>query len=363
MNPAPHNARHNPPKPIARTGFVLPLVLVTLAVIGTLAFSLSAITWRQDRATTDLAISQQLSMSTDAALTQAIANWRNDSLWTRPLNDTLAYEASTAQSHKTQLRILRPHPLAVWITASTWSTQSRSNPPVQRQMTRVMWLSPPLLELSAAVTVNGELVAHDNTLLSGIDLAGSTSPCGPERDTLSLHSLAATEAQSDGPATWALKPTTLLMPPSDAALGATELLNQAVHLGPVIVRSANPDALPTSAQSPGWHLLSLKGSDIVLSGSSDYSGLLVVDGNLHISGMVKMQGILLITGSLTVTSGSLNLLGALIVLGHGTTPGQPVARLGGNTTVRYDRCRAQMALATTAEPKQAPYMLLQSGPP
>ncbi len=355
---APH-----PPNPVARTGFVLPLVLVTLAVIGILAFSLSTITWRQDRATTDLAISQQLSMSTDAALTQAVANWRQDSIWARPLNDTLVYETTTPNSHKTQIRILRPHPLTAWITAYTWSTQSRSKPPVQRQMTRVMWLSPPSLEISAAAIVYGKLVAHDNTLLSGIDLPGSTSPCGPERDTLSIHSLAAIEAENDGLATWALKPTTLLMPPSDTASGTTELLNQAAHFGPVVSRSANPDALPATAQSPGWHLLSLKGSNIVLSGNSDYSGLLVVDGNLHISGTVKMQGILLVTGNLNVTSGSLNLLGALIVLGSGTNTGQPVAQLGGNTTVRYDRCRAQMALATTAEPKQAPYMLWQSGPP
>lgn len=356
-----------------RPGFVLPFVLAALTVIGLLALSFATVTLRDGMTVTHAAEAQRLSMTGDEAIARSLERWRQDSLWARELDmPFIRSQALTAYDRQT-VTIIRSHPLIASVRAAVSHRDPRRSTPVRRELLHTVWLEPPIVALPAALTVQGDLSAVDPTLVSGIDLRTVGSPCGDRRDTLSVLALVADSIHEDLEigTSWTLRPLDIgigvSLPPADSSAGLWRIGAAAARLGTVQERTPLPASLDVAPASHPWHLLSLHGAAVHLAGVSRYHGLLVVDGDLVVEGALELQGLLWVRGRLDVQHGQLTVAGAVVVRGT-SAPGQPaltqpVARLGSRTRIRFDRCLVQMALATVAEPRSAPFSLWNIGPP
>lgn len=359
-----------------RSGFVLPFVIVVLAVVGLCALALATVTWRDAQATARVAEAQRLSMMADEAIARSLDRWRQDSLWAHALNTPFRSELQLTAHDRQSVLISRSHPQVATVRVTASHHDPRTRYPVRRELLRTVWLEPPVRSLPAALMVHGHLSAEDPTHISGSDLRVTDTSCGDLRDTLSVRSIAADSIQS-GTTPWSLRPpdawTNAVNSPVPLSLGLQRIASAAAALGAIVLRDTQPAPLDTRPDNPSraWQLLSLQASPpaaaVRLSGRSRFRGLLVIDGDLIVEGGLELDGLLWVRGTLEARPGVLEVSGALIVLGDAAPghppPSQPVARLGGRTTVRFDRCLAQMALATIAEPRSAPFVLWQTGPP
>lgn len=356
-----------------RRGFVLPFVLAALTVIGLLALSFTTVTLRDGMAVSHTAEAQRLSMAGDEAIARSLQRWQLDSLWARGLDTPVTRDQTLSAYDRQTVTIIRPHPLVASVRAIVTHRDPRRGTPIRRELLHTVWLEPPIAALPAALTVQGALSAVDPTLISGVDLRTADSPCRERRDTLSVLALVADSIHEDleGGTPWTLRPLDIgvgvSIPVSDSSGGLRRIGAAAARLGTVQQRTPMPAPLDVTPTSQPWHLLSLYGTAVHLAGLSRYRGLLAVDGDLVVEGALELDGLLWVRGRLDVQHGQLIVAGTVIVLGESASgqPAltQPVARLGGRTRIRFDRCLAQMALATVAEPRSAPFSLWNIGPP
>lgn len=354
-----------------RQGFVLPFVLAALTVIGLLALSFTTVTLRDGMAVSQTAEAQRLSMAGDETIARSLERWHLDSLWARGLDTPLTRDQALSAYDRQTVTIIRPHPLVVSARAIVTHRDPRRSTPIRRELLHTVWLEPPIAALPAALTVQGGLSAVDPTLISGVDLRTADSPCGDRRDTLSMLALVADSVHADDEdaTPWTLRPLDIgvSIPRIDSSAGLWRIGAAAARLGAVQERTPLPASLDVTPTSQPWHLLSLHGTAVHLAGLSRYRGLLAVDGDLVVEGALELEGLLWVRGRLDVQHGQLTVAGTVVVLGE-AAPGQPaltqpVARLGSRTRIRFDRCLAQMALATVAEPRSAPFSLWNTGPP
>lgn len=348
---------------LRRHGFTLPFVVIALAAVGILAMTFATVTIRDVTAADRATHAQRIALTARASLAQAAHQWRDDSLWARDLATSIVHTTALANGDHVSVELHRTHPLSVTIRAVASFRDRRHPVEVRRELQQVLWLAPPTIPQHAALTVLGNVAALDPTLITGVDLVGGQSPCGAERDTLSVADIAAHTVQADSAGVWTLMP---VMPPApvDSSGAFDAVRTAALSMGMVISRSAAPAALPVSmTASPAWHLLSLQGSDVQLAGTNAFRGLLLIDGDLTLTGALTVEGILLVRGALDTRHGQLVVNGRVAVLGVGVAPGNTAARLGSATRVQFDRCRVDMALATIAAPQTAPFQLHTLGTP
>lgn len=345
-----------------RRGLVLPLVLLVISVIGILAFSLSTVAWRDELAVIQASTAQTISMQADAALVDATARWQADSLWKLDLDSVINDHKHSIHFYDLNLQVKRTHPNILDIAVNLSKQDARRTYPVRRFARRTVWLKPPEVDISAALTAFGKVEAQDPTIISGVDFVGVNSPCGIERDTLSVRSIWARSLSAASGATWNLMPLNAVAPIGDSLNGESALLLAVARNGPTALRDTTPSPLHGIEVSRFWHLVSLEGSRVRLSGVSHFRGLLLVNGDLVVEGELRLEGLLVVRGMLNSQHGKLQITGAAIALNEysrkpsvPTALPTPAALLGGASVIQYDRCRLQMALATVSSPSSRPY--------
>jgi hypothetical protein len=338
-------------------------VVIALAAVGVLAMTFSTVTVRDVAAVERATHAQRLAFVAHASLARAVHQWRDDSLWSRDLGATISHTTALANGERVVVDLHRTHPLAFTARAVASYRDRRQPVAARRELQQVIWLAPPTVRTHAAMTVLGDVSGLDPTLVTGTDLADVQSPCGPGRDTLSIAALAAPAVSAEGTGAWTLMPTTTALPidSSDTFHGVR---SAALSMGTVILRSSDPAPLPvTVSTSPRWQLLSLQGPVGHITGNNHYRGLLLMDGDLTLTGTLRVEGMLIVRGALDARHGQLTVNGGVIVLGVGVAPGSTAARMGSATRVQFDRCRLEMALATIAVPRAAPFRVWQLGVP
>jgi hypothetical protein len=77
---------------------------------------------------------------------------------------------------------------------------------------------------------------------------------------------------------------------------------------------------------------------------------------LVVTGSLDVEGVLVVRGRLDARGAVLRVRGALLVASVGNRD----VELGDQTRVQYDRCAVQMALATIAVPRTRPFSLWYS---
>ncbi|HEY0931456.1 MAG TPA: hypothetical protein VGE27_16155 [Gemmatimonas sp.] len=349
------------PAPV-RAGFTLPFVIIALGAVGIMALTFVTVTIRDASAVDRAAHAQRLAMAANAALALAMDRWRADSLWAHPLSAGITRTTVATQGDRLTLTVRRTHPLVAVLDVDARYRDPRHAVEMRRHAQNIVWLEPPDANLTAALTAAGDVTARDPTLLSGVDLNDAASPCGADRDTLSVGSVTAYDVSPETVNGWTLPQRSPLT--SDDLPGLDRLRLTALRLGPVVSRSADPAPVNvTGSTSPNWQLLSLQGPVIRLNGNSHHRGLLLIDGDLVLTGTLALEGLLVVSGALDARGGALTVHGAVVVLGNGGAVGQVIATLGHATRVQFDRCRVGMALATVATPRMAPFQLWNPGAP
>ncbi len=102
---------------------------------------------------------------------------------------------------------------------------------------------------------------------------------------------------------------------------------------------------PNATQMNGWPVIMANGNLSLTGGSTDGKGILIVTGDLTLSGSYKFDGIILVGGTLT-SNGNNTVLGAVIT-GLNVKTGTNVAQEAvgnGNKTFQYHSCNIANAL-------------------
>lgn len=336
-----------------RRAFVLPFVVLALAAgsLITLAFAGEAL--QAVRAVRASVRGDDARYQSDAALNEALAMWTRDSLWTQvpgaPIRTTV-----TLPHGPVIVEWERLHPLAASVRTIAGGPGARAIDATVRDHLRAVWLVPPPVPVAATLTTNAEVTGGEGTLISGSDLVLPGSPCGVDRDTVSVPPVMSLAVRGDPAGSWpgaplSINPAGALEDSVRAALG--------VIGGRLSFTSWDslPRALPASS---AWRALRLSGPSVRIAGPTQWRGLLIVHGETILSGAVDVTGILLVDGHLDASAAQLSVQGAVVVA---DTSARGVM-LGARSRLFYDRCAVQMALATVSRPSLAPFSLWQSLP-
>lgn len=337
-----------------RAGFVLPFVVVAMAVVAVLALAAISTSWRGYRATRLAANGVRAQFAGDEGVALQLDAWPADSLAAIPLGATLSTPLTTAIGDSVRVRITRTQPLVAWLTADVALEPKGTPGLVRRHVTRAVSLEPPALPIVGALTAIATVHGQDPTTIDGRDRADASDACGALRDTLSLAPMAASAALASGGGTW----TTM---PGRQALADTAMMRarfdqawiSVIARSPVRVSDSTPQRLTVSR---GWHALLLDGPVVTVRAPSQWRGLLAVSGDLVVTGSLDVEGVVVVRGHLDARGAALRIRGALIVSSLGT----PSVELGDQTVLRYDRCAVQLALATIAVPRAQPFSLWYS---
>lgn len=335
-----------------RRGYALPFVIIAVGASAVLAFSLLTGAWRSHRAGRLSRRAEGVALASDGGLADAQLAWRQDSLWKSALGLAVTRAAMQPGGIDIDVRWRRSHPLVAWLNVRGTQDEVVPFAHTERERWRVIWLDPPRLPLGAALSTSGTVTGHGLTFVSGTDTPVATMPCGVERDVQNVAAVVAVDVHAEAPAAWPAVPAWQTT--------ANNIGAQLESVWPVItsrssveMRDTLPAPLPASS---GWQALSLHGPSVVISGPTAWRGLLAVRGPLRLQGDVTVEGILAVRGPLDARGATLRVRGAVVAADSGA----PDVQLGGNTQIEYDRCAAQMALATVAAPRSAPFFLWQA---
>jgi len=334
-------------------GFVLPFVLIAITATSMMAFAMTTEALRGLRAQQGAAHAAQVAGAADAAIAWALDGYADDSLWLRPLGVPHTRTADVYGSPVT-VQWQRHQPLVASLRTHSRRTPGRRLDAVSREHYRAVWLEPPPLPILAALTTDGPVVGREGTLVSGVDIALSDSPCGTTRDTASVPPIVAPAVREEVPGGWPSAPTSPHLPESFPLEMETAIAAIGARL-PMTVAPLTGGKFPVS---PEWAALQWRGSTVSLLGPSRWTGLVVVRGNLVVTGAAHVTGLLIVDGHLDASAARLSVNGAVVV----ANPGASGVMLGGHSRLSYDRCAVQMALAAVARPSLAPFSLWQSLP-
>ena len=334
-------------------GFVLPFVLIAITAASLMAFAMTAEALRALRGQQGAAFAAQVAGAADAALAQALDRYADDSLWLRPLGSRYTRREEengtpvTVQWHRHQ-------PLVASLRTYSHRGTARRVDAAVREHYRAVWLEPPPIPILAALTTNGPVFGREGTLVSGVDVALSDSPCGTTRDTASVPPIVAPAVREAVPGGWPSAPTSPR--PPESLLQEVETAMEAVGVRlPITVAPVTGGPFPVS---PAWTPLQWRRSTVSLVGPSRWTGLVVVRGNLVVTGALHVTGLLVVDGHLDASAAQLSVRGALVAV----YPGASGVMLGGHSRLSYDRCAVQMALAAVARPSLGPFSLWHSLP-
>lgn len=337
-----------------RTGFVLPFVVVVTALVAVLALAAVSTIWRGYRATRLAANGVRAQFAGDEGVALRLDAWPAETLAAMPPGTTIATRVTTAVGDRVHVRLTRTQPLVAWLTADVVLGPLGTPGLVRRHVTRALFLEPPPLPIVGALTAIGTVHGQDPTTIDGRDRADATDACGALRDTLSRVPIASAALVDAPPRTW----TT---PSPSLTLADTAMMRAAFDQAWISVIARSPvrpsDSMPHPlAPLPGWHALLLDGATVALRSPSQWRGLLAVSGDLVITGRLDVEGVLVVRGRLDARGAALRVRGALLV----ASLGNRAVELGDQTSVQYDRCAVQMALATIAVPRARPFSLWYS---
>jgi len=334
-------------------GFVLPFVLIAIAATSIVAFAMTAEAFRDLRGQQGAAHAAQVASAADAALARALARYADDSIWLRPLGVPLTHMAEVNGTPVT-VQWQRHQPLVASLRTRSHRGTGRRLDAAAREHYRAVWLEPPRLPILAALTTNGPVVGREGTLVSGVDVALSDSPCGTTRDTASVPPIVAPAVREEVLGGWPSAPASTHLPEALSHEVQTAIEAVGARL-PITVAPVTGGPFPVS---PEWSALQWRGSTVFLVGPGRWTGLVVVRGNLVITGAVEVTGLLIVDGHLDASAAQLSVHGAVLAV----NPTASGVILGGHSRLWYDRCAVQMALAAVARPSLAPFSLWHSLP-
>lgn len=332
-------------------GYTLPFVLLALAAASVLAFSLASEGWRSAQATSLAVQGDAGANASEEAEAMALAAWDTDSLWRFPLGEEHRRELTTPLGQAVRISWRRTHPLIAWLQTNYRVNGNARQGTLHRSLSRAIWLQAPPVPLPAALNMPGDVTGAGATVVSGIDIVRADSPCGLVRDTASVQAVQARSVVGDPAGTWPDAPVPVA-PARWAYDSIIRALPDMQRRSARQVPGVSPLVLPSGG---GWRALWLTGPQVTLDGPTHWTGLLVVDGNLVLRGAVTLEGLLVVRGDIDARAAHWVMRGA--VTGADSVTGS--ARLGTHTTVQYDRCAMQMALATVARPQTRPFSLWQ----
>ena len=172
-----------------RRGMLLPLVLVTMLLVFTIAASLNQVAWRATKGAQALWDAQRAMYAADAEVVRAIAYWSPDSVAATPIGTPLVRDTNLLGGFQARTTTMRTGPLRAVIMSV--ARRDRPSGPtdvdpsrVKRLVARAVPLIPPEFPLVGAATVLGP-IALGSTALDGRDVPGpynaTRDDCGPQR--------------------------------------------------------------------------------------------------------------------------------------------------------------------------------------
>ncbi len=346
----------------SRRGMLLPLVLVAMLLVFSIAASLHQVAWRASRGAHSQWDAQRGTYMADAAVVRAIAGWRADSAAATPIGTPRVNDASAAGGWRTRTTTMRTGPLRAVILSVARRDRAAGTADVdaartKRVVVRVVSLSPPTLPFLGAATLLGP-VTVGASLVDGRDVLGrydaARDDCGPRRDTTSIAAISAQSIATMGAprlqgAALVASPAQLISARAQFDSGFALLQARATTI-PLTPGSAVPPY-------PEWRAVVIRDTGgVTLSGASTHVGLLAFDGDLTLRGTLEVEGLLLIRGALNASQGALTVRGALMV----RDPAVRGSTMGDGVDARYAPCLVGRALAAVAVPRPARFSLWNS---
>jgi hypothetical protein len=343
-----------PPSTHERRGFILPFVLLAVAATSLLACAFTIEGLQSLRAVRGTAHGALASNAAEVALANALARYRDDSLWTVQIGRERTTTV-TAHGQVVTVRWQRTHPLVAVLRAIAEPPVARRVDATRRDLYRAVWLDPPKVPVLAALATNGPVRSAVGAVVSGADSVLPGSPCGDQRDTASVAAVLANRIEGQPTGSWS-GAMTVNSPPS-AFLA--DLASALADVGTRVPARVLPSATEPLPPSHSWAAMWLRADTVAVRGPARFTGLLIVEGTLVLTGTIDMQGLLLVTGPLDAAAARLSVQGAVIAADSRASG----VMLGPHTRLFFDRCAVQMALATVARPTLAPFSLWFSLPP
>ncbi len=329
-------------------GFILPFVLVTLTVIALLSMTSVGSLWRAHRAVRLSANGQRAQYAAEEALAVGMNTLADSTVFALRVGEVRSSDVQTAAGDTVTLRVLRTHPLALWLQAEARLRHKGVAFDVHRSVSRAVWLDAPALPLAGAITALGSLEGVAGAISSGFDVPLPSDACGPTRDTASVMGVAATNAHTAaaswiGAADWAQLDGSQTLPMLSADI-----------LARWRARSATlPSGSSAITPAPQWRALAMVPGNVTLTGASAWRGILLVDGDLTLQHALRVEGVLVVRGRLDARDAPLIVRGAVII----EDAGKVGSIIGAATHVTFDRCALLMALATVSESRFTPFSL------
>ncbi len=346
-----------------RRGMIVPLVMVGMLLLLTMSVALQQAAWRSARGARTQWDSQRGLYSADAALVRALATWRADSMAATPIGERVEWIEPDVDGWTTRVSLARTGTLTAAALAVTQRSRAVFPMPVvrrpdaigdvtriQRTVVYALRLDPPSLPLLGAVTVLGD-VALDAATIDGRDQVVAYEPtrddCGPWRDSVSVAALASvTRSVRVAPLLFGAVTTVPAVAASRTRFDS--------GFAQIIAR-ARPAVLTPSGGIPStasWRASVIQqASAVMVDDTSQYVGLLAVDGDLVIRGALRVDGLLVVRGAIDVSAGLLDVRGALVIRDASALGSQ----LGAGVQVTYAPCLAGRALVPVATPNRLPF--------
>ncbi|MEO7521055.1 MAG: hypothetical protein ABIW79_04495 [Gemmatimonas sp.] len=348
------------PAPRRREGFLLPLVLVALLLVATLASATGLGAWRAMRAARLAWNGERAVQAADEAIASTMATWDGETFAARDVGARWSASVNTANGGSVAVNSVRLSPLVVAIDATSQSRVRGSPDTAGRRVARVLALEPPRFPLPGALTVLGDATIDEGALLDGRDESWMTDGCGPTRDTASVPGVYAGIVSVNGaprlfgaPSVIALGSAPALDPERAIVDGAlTQARSRITRRDALVAPSSLPPRVPWTARIvTGVDLLAP--GRVTLLAASSHEGLVLIDGDLRLQGTLRVRGLLLVTGSVNAQDGALEVDGGVLVRDSGALG----SWFGMGVRVRHSPCLIGRALATIARPRIAPFSL------
>ncbi|MEP6835342.1 MAG: hypothetical protein ABJB74_18300, partial [Gemmatimonas sp.] len=308
-----------------RSGFVLPLVLITTLLMAVLAASLQAAVWRATRHARLGFAGERALHAADAAIGVQLAQWDARAFASLPVGTRATFTPALPASLSATVTIVRTSIDGALIEALGTSAQNGIPETAARRIARVLTIRNPPLKLTSPLTILGNAVFANAGIVTTTDetpsgwsteCIGSDSIDAPNAsvtDTLASRALfdarwnqwLATASRSEFAAS-----VTALAPIVSAGLCAPGAGDPQRGGGSVTVCTNEWGA---RAVTNAWPL--------TVTASSRIQGVLMIDGDLNVKSDLEIFGLLLVRGALNDSGGHLRVMGAALVrdeMNHGS---------------------------------------------
>jgi hypothetical protein len=295
-------------------------------------------TLRSFRGAHGAAASVRVQLEAESALASAVDRWASDSVASTPLGTIHTRSLVTPAGLLVDARWLRTAPEVAWLTVDVRDGVASGGGVAFAHLTRPLRLEPPPLPLYAAITATGAIALESGSAVLAPSSAPDSTRCSREPSPTIAPQRTVRSAAL----------------PVAVTSGWSALVARAVLWSAASLPAASSDSL-----QPRWRAAQLRAQDSVLVGPLTWHGLLLHDGPLRLVGNITVHGLLVVRGAFDARAARLAVRGAVLI----ADPAAPAARFGATSTVEWDRCRVEMALATVATPRSRPFFAWQGVTP